>query len=85
MLTNFKVGDVEVTPGIRYEHTGVHDTYWISGNNGVDLNGQHYGWASSTSSFNEVLPSVFAAWRPDAAWDPDAGRDPEKCWMIDAS
>ncbi len=64
VMANLNLGPVAVTPGLRYEHTDVHNVFWISGNNGVDANGQHYGWGSSNSSFDEVLPSITAAWRP---------------------
>lgn len=63
-LAQFEFGDVEVMPGVRFEDSGVRDTYWISGNNGVDKDGTHYGWASSRSHFDEVLPSLFVTWRP---------------------
>ncbi len=67
VMANLKFNDtVEVIPGLRFEHTDVKDTYWISGNNGVDLGGVHYGWASSTSHFDEALPSVLVNWRPSA-------------------
>lgn len=63
-LANMTFGDLQLTPGLRYEHTDVHNVFWISGNDGVDKDGQHYGWSSSNSSFDEVLPSLIAAWRP---------------------
>ncbi len=66
VTANLKFDDVEITPGLRFEHTDVHNIFWIKGNNGVDTGGQHYGWSSSDSSFDEFLPSVFAAWRPDS-------------------
>lgn len=65
-LANMNFGDLSVVPGIRFEHSEIHNRFWISGNNGVDANGQHYGWSTSDSKFNEFLPSITAAWRPNA-------------------
>ncbi len=66
VMGNLKFDDVEVIPGLRFEHTDVKDTYWNSGNNGVDKGGVHYGWTSSQSQFDEALPSVLVNWRPAA-------------------
>lgn len=69
------LGAVEVTPGLRYEHVDVHNRFWIAGNQGVDRpvtasdgtrSIEHYGWSTSDSTFNEFLPSLTAAWRPNA-------------------
>jgi TonB-dependent receptor len=66
VTANFKFNNVEVIPGLRFEHTDVHDIYWVSGNNGVDADGVHYGWASSNSHFDELLPSLLVNWRPES-------------------
>ncbi|WP_168356001.1 TonB-dependent receptor [Sphingomonas gei] len=74
MAADLRLGSVEVTAGIRYEHVDVHNRFWISGNQGVDktvklsdgtTQSEHYGWSASDSSFDEVLPSLTAAWRPN--------------------
>jgi len=63
---NYQFGDVEVSPGIRYEHSKIDNTYWAIPTTSA---GEQTGnWAKSNTEYNEVLPSVFVTWRPgDAA------------------
>lgn len=69
------LGPVKVTPGLRYEHVDVRNRCWIAGNQGVDRHvvasdgtrsTEHYGWSASDSIGNEFLPSLTAAWHPNA-------------------
>ena len=59
----FNVGNLEIVPGLRFEHTDITNTYWVvpqdsSGNEIVgDFQGNH-------TVYNEPLPSVFLNYRP---------------------
>lgn len=63
-LADFKVRDVEITPGFRFEHTDILSTYWLTpyDSSGAPETGssQH-----NTSHFNAPLPSLFVNWRPN--------------------
>ena len=63
---DYQFGDVEVSPGLRYEHSKIDNTYWAIPTTSA---GEQTGnWAKSNTEYNEVLPSVFVTWRPgDAA------------------
>jgi TonB-dependent receptor len=64
-MANYQFGDVEVTPGLRYEHTKIDNLYWAIPTTST---GQQTGaWATSSTEYNEVLPSVFVTWRPSDA------------------
>lgn len=64
-MADYQVGDVEVIPGLRYEHTKIDNTYWvIPSKNGVEQVGD---WAHSDTTYDEVLPSLFLTWRPSGA------------------
>lgn len=57
-------GDVQIIPGVRYEHTSIHDTYWVLPN---DEDGEQPGyWESNKTSYDELLPSLFVNYRPDS-------------------
>jgi TonB-dependent receptor len=62
-MANYQFGDVEVSPGLRYEHTRIDNTYWVMSN---DVK-QPSHWDSNSTDYNEVLPSVFVTWRPSDA------------------
>ncbi|MGN8001273.1 TonB-dependent receptor [Sphingomonas sp. 22176] len=63
--TTLKTGDVEIIPGIRYEHTDIRNTYWvIPYTSGAEQPG---AFASNKSSFDALLPSLFVNWRPSSA------------------
>ncbi|HZU63724.1 MAG TPA: TonB-dependent receptor, partial [Novosphingobium sp.] len=57
-----KAGNLEVIPGLRYEHTAIHNTYWQIGDGDTVAS----GWASNRTHYNEWLPSLFANYRPNA-------------------
>ncbi len=61
-MADYQFGDVEVTPGLRYERTQIDNTYWVIPTTSA---GQQTGhWEDSSTTYNEVLPSVFVTWRP---------------------
>lgn len=62
-LLNFKAGDFEIIPGVRFEHTTIDNTFWVTpyDTNGDELPG-HFG--SNTTKYNETLPSLFVNYRP---------------------
>ncbi|MBI1683607.1 TonB-dependent receptor [Caulobacter hibisci] len=63
---NYSFGDVEVVPGLRYEHTKIDNTYWVipSTSGAAEQTGF---WSFNSTEYNEVLPSVFVTWRPNDA------------------
>ena len=65
VLANLKLGVVEVQPGLRYEHTDIHDTFWNQVTNPDDSAGAS-AFASNQTTYDFVLPSVHANYRPDA-------------------
>ncbi|MFT4076166.1 MAG: TonB-dependent receptor [Asticcacaulis sp.] len=48
-------GNLDVIPGLRYEHTDIHNTYW---DNDAEA------FASNETQYNEWLPSLFLNYRP---------------------
>nr|WP_166770584.1 TonB-dependent receptor [Xanthomonas arboricola] len=60
----FTVGNLDIVPGVRFEHTGIDNTFWVSP---VDADGNEIvGYFDHNhTSYNEPLPSVFLTWRPD--------------------
>ncbi len=64
-MANYRFGDVEVVPGLRYEHTKIDNTYWVIPTTSA---GEQTGsWGFNSTEYNEVLPSVFVTWRPSDA------------------
>lgn len=60
--TTLKAGDVEIIPGIRYEHTDIHNVFWvIPYASGTEQPGSFSG---NTSRYDALLPSLFVNWRP---------------------
>jgi TonB-dependent receptor len=64
-MAEFRAGDWEFIPGVRYEHTDVDNTFWVTpfDAGGNQLEG-HFG--NNSTSFSEVLPSAFVNYRPSA-------------------
>lgn len=57
-----KAGNVEIIPGIRYEHTDIHNTFWvIPFTSGAEQPG---AFAHNNSRYDALLPSLFVNWRP---------------------
>lgn len=64
-VADYQFGDVEISPGLRYEHTQIDNLYWSIPT--TSAGEQPGNWATSHTKYNEVLPSVFVTWRPDGA------------------
>jgi TonB-dependent receptor len=64
-MTQFNVGNLEIIPGVRYEHTDVDNRFWVTpfAADGTELLGS---FQSTSGSFEEVLPSIFVNYRPDS-------------------
>jgi TonB-dependent receptor len=58
-LAHLQAGDLELIPGIRYEHTSIENTYWVRRNDGGVG-----AFESNHTRYNEVLPNVLANYRP---------------------
>jgi len=65
-MANFHVNDLEVMPGLRYEHSEIRNIFWQDNYNALGV-WQDGSFASSNTIYNEILPSVFVNWRPDDA------------------
>ncbi|WP_244909685.1 TonB-dependent receptor [Nitrospirillum viridazoti] len=61
VMANLQFGQVEVIPGIRFEHTDIHNTFWQLNSDGKTVG----HWENSSTTYNEPLPSVLVNWRPD--------------------
>lgn len=64
-MASFKWGDLEVIPGLRFEHTKIDNTFWVTpfSSTNQELPGH---WSSNDVSYDEVLPSVFVNYRPSS-------------------
>ncbi|MFL6602785.1 MAG: TonB-dependent receptor [Steroidobacteraceae bacterium] len=69
---DFHTGAWEVTPGVRFEHTDIHNTYWVIPSEFSDPNDPTAGTSqveghfdSNHTVYNEALPSIFVNYRPD--------------------
>jgi len=54
-LAHSAFGPVEAEAGLRYEHTNIDNHYWAS------------GWASSTTTYDKLLPSLLLSWQAGSA------------------
>ena len=56
-------GPWEVTPGLRFEHTQIHNTFWLTPHDatGTELAG---AFNDNRTTYNEPLPSIFVNYRP---------------------
>ncbi|MCJ2189234.1 TonB-dependent receptor [Novosphingobium beihaiensis] len=56
-LATLKFGGLTLYPGVRFEHNTFKGTYWAD-------NGDNSGFTTSSRSYNELLPSLIASYRP---------------------
>ena len=63
-MAQIRNGDWEVTPGVRFEHTTIHNTFWVIPQD-VDGNSLPGYFTSNKTIYNEFLPSIFVNYRPD--------------------
>jgi TonB-dependent receptor len=63
-MLQYRTGDWEITPGVRFEHTYIHNIFWVipSDLTGTQLLGHFEG---NHTIYNELLPSIFVNYRPD--------------------
>ncbi|RUL79009.1 TonB-dependent receptor [Dyella choica] len=62
-MATFKWGNLEVIPGMRFEHTDIRNTFWVIPQDaqGNEIPGY---FAKNYTHYNEPLPSVFVNYRP---------------------
>ncbi|WP_084582841.1 TonB-dependent receptor [Sphingomonas azotifigens] len=60
LLATLDFGNLSVIPGVRFEHNRFRATYWAQ-------DGDTGGFATSSKSYDEWLPSLIASYRPDEA------------------
>jgi TonB-dependent receptor len=69
-MLQFHTGDWEITPGVRFEHTYIHNNFWVIPSD-TDPNSPTFGNAllghfeGNRTIYNELLPSIFVNYRPD--------------------
>ena len=56
-LAHLSFGPVEAEAGLRYERSVLDNHYWVSGS----------GWASSTTIYDKLLPSMLLSWQAGPA------------------
>lgn len=64
-MGTFETGHAEILAGLRYEHTGITNTFWVLPlpANGTEAVGN---FASSKTTYDKVLPSFAVNYRPNA-------------------
>lgn len=62
-MATLKWGDLEVIPGMRFEHTDIRNNFWVTPQDasGNELPGY---FAKNFTHYDEPLPSVFVNYRP---------------------
>lgn len=62
-MATLKWGNLEVIPGVRFEHTDIRNTYWVIPQDaqGNEIPGY---FAKNYTHYDEPLPSVFVNYRP---------------------
>jgi TonB-dependent receptor len=58
VLAHVQAGDLELIPGIRYEHTSIDNTYWVRSTGATGR------FETNHTRYNQVLPSLLANYRP---------------------
>jgi TonB-dependent receptor len=61
-MAGLQSGNFEIIPGLRYEHVTIDNTYWIIPT--IDDTEQAGHFESNSTSYDEVLPSIFVNYRP---------------------
>ncbi|QNH11071.1 TonB-dependent receptor [Xanthomonas sp. SI] len=64
-MATFSLGNLEIVPGVRFEHSSIHNTFWVTPSD-ADGNETVGYFDSNHTSYDEPLPSVFLTYRPDA-------------------
>jgi TonB-dependent receptor len=65
-MADLKFGDLEIIPGIRYEHTTIHNTFFNIPPSDSDGNAVQGGFESNQGTEGIWLPSIFFNYRPSA-------------------
>lgn len=62
-MATVNTGDVEIIPGVRFEHTSIRNTFWTTPHD-ADGNEQPGYFDNNHTVYNEPLGSLFVNWRP---------------------
>jgi TonB-dependent receptor len=66
VMADYKFGNIEVLPGVRYEHSRIDNTYWVrASDNSTDDTKEVSHFESNRVEYDKVLPSVFLNYRPE--------------------
>ncbi|WP_334183118.1 TonB-dependent receptor [Novosphingobium sp.] len=63
VMANIQSGDLEVIPGLRFEHTSIDNTYWVRQTD-ADGNPVTGNFETNHTQYNELLPSLLVNYRP---------------------
>ncbi|MBE1161849.1 TonB-dependent receptor [Dyella acidiphila] len=58
----FNIGNLEIIPGFRFEHTDIHNTYWVSPQDSAGNDVPGY-FQTNYTHYDEPLPSIFLNYR----------------------
>lgn len=61
-MAHVQTGDAEIIPGLRYEHTVIHNRFWLL----PEDTSKTGSWSSNRTEYNEVLPSLLVNYRPSS-------------------
>ena len=62
-MATFKWGELEVIPGLRFEHTDIRNTFWVTPHDAAGNEIPGY-FAKNYTHYDEPLPSIFVNYRP---------------------
>jgi TonB-dependent receptor len=62
-MATLKWGDLEVIPGLRFEHTDIRNTFWVTPHDATGNEIPGY-FAKNYTHYDEPLPSIFVNYRP---------------------
>jgi TonB-dependent receptor len=64
-MLNLRTGDVEIIPGVRFEHSQIDNTFWVTPYD-ADGNELPGNFSSNSTTYNRVLPSILVNYRPSS-------------------
>lgn len=65
VMADYKFGNLEVLPGLRYEHSQIDNTYWVRASDDSTVGTKEVShFESNQVEYDKVLPSVFLNYRP---------------------
>ena len=66
LLIDGSAASIEWTLGVKAQRVQIDGRFWLVGNDGIAADGIAYGWTMIRRTYDALLPSVTAAWHPNA-------------------